>query len=91
MNNYALSDRTFPRLKTQWRITRSVTLTHRCGGSAGFNFTHRLPVSPEAFAGGHLTRRNYSAAEGIVLAFSLLLLRNAVSTWSRNDESDKHA
>ncbi len=32
----ALSDRTFPRLKTQWRTTRSVTLTYRCGGSAGF-------------------------------------------------------
>ena len=37
-DRFALSDRTFPRLKTQWRTTRSVTLTYRCGGSAGFSF-----------------------------------------------------
>ena len=33
----ALSDHTFPRLTTQWRSTRSVTLTYRCGGSAGLS------------------------------------------------------
>ena len=34
---HALSDRTFPHLTMQWRTTRPVTLTYRCGGSAGFS------------------------------------------------------
>jgi hypothetical protein len=71
-----LSDRTFPHLTMQWRTTRSVTLTYRCGGSAGFSFS-TAPASrfTRGFRSGHLTRRDYSADHGTVLAdYSFLLI-----------------
>ena len=67
----------------QWRTTRSVTLTYRCGGSAGFSVS-TAPASrfTRSFRQRAPDASRYSAVDGIVLAVQ----HGARNSYRRKDD-----